>query len=240
MTAIEGAESSVAAVSTGPGPRRPVRSFHPRRGRITTTQADALARLWPRFGFEVDHRPLRLDTLFGRQAGRVLEIGSGMGDTTLAMAERDPDRNYLAIDVHTPGLGALLAGVEAKGLSNVRVARGDAVELLRDMLEPRSLDAVHILFPDPWPKKRHHKRRLVNPGTAALIADRLRPGGTLHTATDCRDYAEQMLAVLTATQGLVNAHAAFAPRPPDRPVSKFERRALQAGLKVDECAFLRH
>jgi tRNA (guanine-N7-)-methyltransferase len=240
MTAIEGAESSRADAATGvPAPRRQVRSFHPRRGRVTATQADALARLWPRFGFEVESRALRPDLLFGREAGVVLEIGSGMGDTTLAMAEADPDRDYLAVDVHTPGLGALLAGVEAKGLSNVRVARGDAVELLRDMLEPRSLDAVHILFPDPWPKKRHHKRRLVNPEIAALIADRLRPGGLLHTATDCPDYANRMLIVLTATRGLVNTCPEFAPRPVDRPVSKFERRALQAGRTVNECAFQR-
>ncbi len=221
------------------GPPRHVRSFHPRRGRLTHVQTDALTRLWPVFGIEVDGRPLDLPTLFGRHAPVVVEIGSGMGEAALAMAAADPGRDYLAVDVHTPGIGKLLAGVEAKGLSNVRVARGDAVELLRDMLEPQSLDAVHVFFPDPWPKKRHHKRRLVNPTVVALIANRLRVGGLLCAATDWPDYAEQMLSVLRAEPTLANTCVAFAPRLASRPVTKFERRALAAGRPIADLAFQR-
>ena len=205
-----------------------------------TTQADALARLWATRGFDIDASTVfDRRALFGRTAPIVLEIGSGMGDATITMAAADPDRDYLAVDVHTPGLGSLLARAETLGLRNVRAARGDAVELLRHGIEPGSLDAIHVFFPDPWPKARHHKRRIVSPATVALMRDRLAIGGVLHTATDWADYAEQMLDVLGADAGLRNVHDGFAPRPAHRPVTKYERRGTEAGRIIRDCVFTR-
>jgi tRNA (guanine-N7-)-methyltransferase len=213
---------------------RPIRTFHPRRGRMSARHTDAMAELWPRFGLTVtdgDRTPIELSRLFGRDAARVLEIGFGMGESTAAMASADPDRDYLAIEVHTPGVGNLLALAGEAGLRNVRVAVGDAMELLR-RLPPGSLDAVHVFFPDPWPKARHHKRRLIQPGNLAVLRDRLRPGGTLHCATDWAHYAEAMAAVLRADPGFVNGYDGYAPRPAHRPVTRFERRAMQAGRPI--------
>jgi tRNA (guanine-N7-)-methyltransferase len=224
-----------------PAPGLHIRTFHPRRGRIGSTRADALARLWPTRGYEIDPTGPRFDAaaLFGRRAPLVLEIGCGMGEATAAMAAADPGRDYLGADVHTPGLANLLALAERGGLDNVRAARGDAVELLRDLLEPGALDAVHVFFPDPWPKAKHHKRRIVRPDVVALIRGRLRPGGVLHCATDWAPYAQEMLRVLTADPGLRDTHAGFAPRPAVRPVTKFERRALDAGRGVFDLVFER-
>jgi tRNA (guanine-N7-)-methyltransferase len=220
-----------------------IRTFHPRRGRMGPVRADALARLWPERGYTIDPAAPGAGfdpaALFGRRAPLVLEIGCGMGETTAAMAAADPDRDYLGADVHTPGLANLLALAERGGLSNVRAARGDAVELLRDLMKPGSLAAVHVFFPDPWPKARHHKRRIVRPDVAALIRERLAPGGLLHCATDWAPYAEQMLEVLTADPGLRNAHGGYAPRPASRPVTKFEHRALAAGREVFDLVFAR-
>lgn len=209
--------------------------------------------------------------LFGHQPGAparplVLEIGCGMGEATVERAAADPDRDYLGVDVHTPGLGNLLMLARACGLDNVRAARGDAVELLRDLIKPGSVDTIQVFFPDPWPKARHHKRRIIRPELVALMRERLRPGGMLHCATDWADYAEQMLQVLSADPGLVNAAAAianpasagpgagadtgaagvdddddapgFTPRPDWRPVTKFERRALEAGREVFDLVFI--
>nr|WP_217634808.1 tRNA (guanosine(46)-N7)-methyltransferase TrmB [Micromonospora pattaloongensis] len=203
--------------------------------------ADALDRLWARYGLLVPERPAPLDpaALFGRRAPLVLEIGSGMGDATAEMAAADPGRDYLAVEVHTPGIANLLALIEERGLTNVRVARGDAMELVRGALEPDSLDAVHAFFPDPWPKARHHKRRLIQPAHVALLGSRLSPGGTLHCATDWAEYADAMLATLTADPGLVNAYDGFAPRPAHRPVTKFERRAVRAARPVHDLIFHR-
>jgi tRNA (guanine-N7-)-methyltransferase len=228
---------------SGPHPRR-IRTFHPRRGRTGTQRAEALVRLWPRFGLDIPVDPARrgpmdVAALFGRRAPLVLEIGSGMGDAAVAMAAADPDRDYLAVDVHTPGLGRVLTEIEARGLTNLRAGRGDAVELVRDCLSPASLAAVHIFFPDPWPKARHHKRRLVQPETVALLADRLEPGGLLLCATDWPDYAEQMLDVLGDEPRLVNLHDGVAPRLAGRPVTAFERRALDAGRHITDLAFAR-
>ena len=205
-----------------------------------TTQADALARLWATHGLDIDVTTvLDPQMIFGRRVPLVLEIGSGMGDATITMAAADPDRDYLAVDVHTPGLGSLLARAEALELGNVRAARGDAVELLRHGISPGALDAIHVFFPDPWPKARHHKRRIVSPSTVALMRDRLVVGGLLHTATDWPDYAEQMLEVLGADSGLRNLHDGYAPRPAHRPVTKYERRGTEAGRIIRDCVFTR-
>lgn len=181
--------------------------------------ADAMAELWPVYGLTVvdgDRSPLDLALLFGRDAPRVLEIGFGMGDTTAAMAAADPERDYLAVEVHTPGIGNLLALVGELGLTNVRVAHGDAMQLVH-RLAPGSLDAIHIFFPDPWPKARHHKRRLIQPANVALLRERLRVGGLLHCATDWPDYARSMAETLAADPGLRNAGNDLATRPEPNP-----------------------
>lgn len=218
----------------------PVRTFHPRKAALGARRADALERLWPRFGVSVHDPALGLPptgsdgaldavALFGRSAPLVLEIGSGMGDTTAAMAAADPARDYLAVEVHLPGVANLLALAEERGLTNVRVAHGDALDLVRRLIAPDSLAAVHVYFPDPWPKARHHKRRIIAPDHVALLRNRLRVGGVLHCATDWEPYAEQMVEVVTADPGLTNPYAGYAPRPAHRPLTKFERRGLAAG-----------
>lgn len=204
--------------------------------------ADALTRLWPRWGVAIPEAPatrLDLAALFGRRAPVVLEIGSGMGEATIEMATADPGRDYLAVDVHTPGVANLLAVVEERGLTNVRVGLGDAVMLLRHMLPPESLAAVHAFFPDPWPKARHHKRRLFQPDHVALLRSRLAPGGRLRCATDWAEYAEVMLETLSADSGLVNEHEGYAPRLATRPVTKFEQRGVEAGREIFDLAFRR-
>jgi tRNA (guanine-N7-)-methyltransferase len=206
--------------------RSAVRSFALRRGRVTAGQASALDRLWPRYGVAVDGRPLDVAALFGRRAPLVVEVGSGMGEATVPMAATDPDRDLLAVDVHTPGLGSLLRGVAEAGLSNVRVAEGDAVGVLRDMLGPGSVDEVRVFFPDPWPKSKHAKRRLVGPAFLDLVASRLRPGGVLHVATDWPAYAAGVAALLAGRTDLVGG---VVPRPAARPVTRFERQGLAAG-----------
>jgi tRNA (guanine-N7-)-methyltransferase len=219
-----------------------VRTFHPRRGRISGRHADALTRLWPLWGVAIPEVPtarLDLATLFGRSAPVVLEIGSGMGEATIEMATADPARDYLAVDVHTPGVANLLAVVEERGLTNVRVGLGDAVMLLRHMLPPESLAAVHAFFPDPWPKARHHKRRLFQPDHVALLRSRLAPGGRLLCATDWAEYAEAMLESLSADPGLGNEHDGFAPRLAARPVTKFEQRGVEAGRQIFDLSFRR-
>lgn len=205
------------------------------------TRADALARLWPQYGYDIEPSDIPFDQaeLFGREAPLVLEIGCGMGDATAVMAAADPGRDYVAADVHTPGLANLLAMAERDGLTNVRAARGDAVELLRDLMKPGSLDAVHVFFPDPWPKAKHHKRRIVRPDVVALIRERLAPDGLLHCATDWAPYAAQMLEVLSADPGLRNSHDGYAPRPASRPVTRFERRALVSGRDIYDLVFTR-
>lgn len=219
-----------------------IRTFHPRRGRMSGRHRDALARLWAEYGVDVPGPgtpvPLDPDAVFGRAAPLVLEIGSGMGEATAAMAGADPDRNYLAVEVHTPGIANLLAVVEERGLSNVRVALGDALDLVAH-LPPASLDAVHAFFPDPWPKARHHKRRLIRPAHVAVLRTRLVPGGTLHCATDWADYAEAALEALSADPELRNAYDGYAPRPDRRPLTKFEERGLLAGRQVFDLIFRR-
>ena len=216
-------------------PHAPLQTFRLRRGRVTTRQADALERLWPRWGVDVDGTPLDLPALFGRRAPVVLEIGPGMGEATTAAAAADPGRDLLAVDVHTPGHGTLLRRLEQEGLAHVRVADGDARVLLRDMLAPASLDEVRVWFPDPWPKARHAKRRLVGPDLLRLVAARLRPGGRLHVATDWAPYAEQVAAALAASPlRLVSRE-----RPAARPVTRFERQGLAAGRTAHDLVAVR-
>ena len=193
----------------------------------------------PRYGVEFTARPLDFRALFGRTAPTVVEVGSGMGETTVSIAAANPDRNYLAIEVHAPGVGSLLKQAAEQGLTNVRVVQHDAVEVLRQMVPPDSLAAIHVFFPDPWPKKRHHKRRLVQPAFAALAASRLAPGGILHVATDWEEYARHVLEVLAATPALRNTAAGFAPRPATRPQTKFERRGIGLGHGVWDIVFQR-
>ncbi|MGW9027321.1 tRNA (guanosine(46)-N7)-methyltransferase TrmB [Streptomyces sp. NPDC055722] len=221
---------------------RRIRSFQPRRSRVTAGQADALQRLWPAWGLDIDgQRIVDLAELFGNTNPVVLEIGFGMGEATATMAAADPTTNILAVDVHTPGQGNLLSLADRGGLTNVRVGNGDAIILLREMLAPDSLDGLRVYFPDPWPKKRHHKRRLIQPEFLALAATRLRPGGLVHCATDWEPYAEQMLEELTAHPEFENTQpdGGFAPRPDFRPLTRFEGQGLDKGHVVNDLLFRR-
>ena len=221
---------------------RRIRSFQPRRSRVTAGQADALQRLWAEWGLDIDgQRTIDLTELFGNTGRVVLEIGFGMGEATARMAAADPDTNILAVDVHTPGQGNLLNLAEQTGLSNVRVGNGDAIILLREMLRPDALDGLRVYFPDPWPKKRHHKRRLIQPEFLDLVATRVRPGGIVHCATDWEPYAEQMLEVLDAHPAFENTQAdgGFAPRPDFRPLTRFEGQGLDKGHVVNDLLFRR-
>jgi tRNA (guanine-N7-)-methyltransferase len=217
--------------------RRSIRSYVLRQGRLTAAQGRAREQLMPRYGVPYAAEPVDLDRIFGRSAPRVLEIGFGMGDTTAEIAAAHPGNDYLGVEVHTPGVGSLLNRIAATGLANVRVIQHDAVEVLDRMIAPDTLDGVHVFFPDPWPKKRHHKRRLVQPPFVALLASRLKPGGYLHIATDWEDYASQILEVLSAEPLLENTVSGFAPRPSYRPLTKFENRGLRLGHRVWDVIF---
>ncbi len=216
-----------------------VRSFVLRAGRMGTGQQRALASLGPRFIVPLQDQPLDFVALFGRSAPVVLEIGFGMGAATAQIAAEHPQQDFIGIEVHTPGVGALLKRIGEAGLCNLRIVQHDAVQVLQRMIPPASLQAVHVFFPDPWPKKRHHKRRLIQPPVASLVASRLKPGGTLHCATDWQPYAEQMLHVLRSEPLLRNTTEGFAPRPASRPMTKFEQRGLQLGHGVWDVIFER-
>jgi len=219
--------------------RRSIRSYVLRQGRVTEAQARAVARLMPVYGIAFSPAPLDIERAFGRRAAKILEIGFGMGETTAAIAAAHPERDYLGIEVHTPGVGALLRHVESLGLTNVRVIQHDAVEVVGRMIAPGVLDGVHVFFPDPWPKKRHHKRRLLQPEFVHLLGTRLKPGAYLHAATDWEDYAGQMLEVLSAEPLLENTATGFAPRPEERPLTKFETRGTRLGHGVWDLVFRR-
>ena len=219
-------------------PSDSIRTFYRRRGKVRPGRLDAYERLYPVYGVDREHPPA-LPEVFGRAAPTVLEIGSGMGDATVAMAAADPDRDYLAVEVHVPGIANLLEQTEQRGLRNLRVFEGDAVALLRSCVPADSLDAVHVFFPDPWPKARHHKRRLISPDNVPLLRSRLRPGGAICCATDWAQYAQIMLETLSADAGLVNPHDGFAPRPEWRPVTKFERRGIDEGRQIFDLEFTR-
>ncbi|HMM47945.1 MAG TPA: tRNA (guanosine(46)-N7)-methyltransferase TrmB [Thiobacillaceae bacterium] len=237
-----------------------IRSYVLRAGRVGSGQARALAEFGPRFLLPYRAAVLDLDTVFGRSvprssakpsspvhsgaaysspAPRILEIGFGMGEGLAETAVTHPENDYLGVEVHTPGVGALLKQIGAHGLENVRIIQHDAVEVLTHMLSPGSLSGVHVFFPDPWHKKRHHKRRLIQPPFVSLLASRLATGGYVHLATDWQDYAEQMLAVLSAEPLLVNTVAEYAPRPETRPLTKFEQRGIRLGHGVWDLVFRR-
>ncbi len=227
------------AASGDTHPLRPVRSFVLRQGRMSPAQHRAVDELLPRYGVPYAPAPLDFARLFGRRAEVVLEIGFGMGETTAAIAAAQPQRDFLAVEVHAPGVGALLRRIEATGLANVRIVRHDAVEVVDAMIPEGSLAGIHVYFPDPWPKKRHHKRRLLSPAFVHALARRLAAGGYLHAATDWEDYAQQMLATLAAEPLLANTAAGYAPRPPWRPLTKFEQRGVKLGHGVYDLVFRR-
>jgi tRNA (guanine-N7-)-methyltransferase len=220
---------------------RSIRSFVTRGGRITAAQQRALTVLWPRYGVEYQARPLDLAALFAREAPRTLEIGFGNGENLVALARAHPERDYLGIEVHRPGVGRLLLALEQQRLTNVRVICHDAVEVLERQIAPGSLAEILILFPDPWPKKRHHKRRLLQAPFVALLTRALGAGGVLRLATDWQPYALEMLAVLTAAQDLRNLAAAggFVERPAERMPTRFELRGTRLGHGVWDLAFRR-
>ena len=217
--------------------RRPVRSYVLRQGRISNAQRRAHAELLPVYGVPASPGPLDLDRIFGRAAPKILEIGFGMGETTAAIAAQHPERDYLGVEVHTPGVGGLLRRLADLDLKNVRVIQQDVVAVLRDRIAPAALDGVHIFFPDPWPKKRHHKRRLIQPPFVALLASRLKSGAIVHACTDWEDYARQMLEVLAAEPALANTASGYAARPDSRPQTKFEQRGLGLGHPARDLVF---
>ncbi len=218
---------------------RAIRSFVLRVGRTSNAQRRAVDGLLPLFGIPFADAPVDLDAVFGRPAPKMLEIGFGMGEGTAALAGANPDIDYVGIEVHTPGVGNLLKLADVGALTNLRIIAHDAVEVLGKMLQPGSLAGAHIFFPDPWPKSRHHKRRLIQPAFVALLASRLVPGGYVHLATDWVEYADQMLAVLSAEPLLANTCDGFVPRPATRPLTKFEERGLRLGHEVRDLVFRR-
>ncbi len=220
---------------------RRVRSFVRREGRLTAGQRHALEVLWPRYGIASGGGPIDAEDVFGRVAPITLEIGFGNGESLAAQAEHRPERDFIGIEVHRPGVGHLLVEIQRRGLTNVRIFNEDAVEVLERCILPASLDAVQIFFPDPWQKKRHHKRRLIQPAFVRLIASRLRPGGMLHLATDWSDYAAQMQMVLLEAADLFEPEGLqpVPERPPNRPATRFERRGEHLGHRVSDFLYRR-
>ncbi|TDG15686.1 tRNA (guanosine(46)-N7)-methyltransferase TrmB [Seongchinamella unica] len=220
---------------------RRIRSYVLRTGRMTPGQERAFKENWVRWGLEHSDGALDFDARFGRPGPRVLEIGFGMGQSLVAMAAAAPEKNFVGIEVHKPGVGRLLHSMADDGVDNIRVYCHDAVEVLQDCIADASLDTVQIFFPDPWHKKRHHKRRLIQPEFVALLTRKLKPGGVIHLATDWENYAEQMMEVLSAAGGLSNqaGPGEYAPRPDDRPLTKFEARGERLGHGVWDLLFQR-
>jgi tRNA (guanine-N7-)-methyltransferase len=220
--------------------RRRIRSFVRREGRITRGQQRALDELWPKYGIAPDEI-VDLDSVSGRSAPRTLEIGFGNGEALAEMAGQQPEHDFIGIEVHRPGVGHLLQLLEQRGIDNVRIYNADAVQVLKQCLPDRSLDRVLLFFPDPWHKKRHHKRRIVQPAFIELLGKKLKPGGILHMATDWEDYAEHMLNVMQKSDGFRNCADAgrYSPKPDDRPVTKFEQRGRRLGHGVWDLVFER-
>jgi tRNA (guanine-N7-)-methyltransferase len=218
---------------------RSIRSFVLRQGRMSEAQQRSLDEVLPSVGIDYRVAPLDLDVAFGREAPKILEIGFGMGETTARIAAAMPEKDFLGIEVHTPGVGALCKLIAEGNLSNLRIMQHDAVEVMRDMVADGALAGVHLFFPDPWRKKRHFKRRIVQPDFVALVAQKLAPGGYFHCATDWEDYAHWMLEVISAEPLLQNTADGFAPRPDYRPLTKFENRGLRLGHGVWDLVFRR-
>jgi tRNA (guanine-N7-)-methyltransferase len=230
-----------------------IKSYVRRAGRMSSAQENYYAGMMPKIGVVYAPQPIDLAALYGRNAPKILEIGTGMGETTAKIADANRDNDYLGVEVHVPGVGALCKQIAERQLSNLRICQHDAVEVVRDMLPEGSLDGVHVFFPDPWHKARHNKRRLIQPPFVALLASRLKPGGYFHCATDWEEYAHQMLEVLSAEPTLVNSadgpstelrtgpsaelRTGFAPRPEYRPLTKFENRGLRLGHGVWDVIF---
>lgn len=218
-----------------------IRSFALRQGRLSQAQQNAIDNLWPKFGLEVADELLDFNEVFGREAPTIVEIGFGMGKSLAEMAEANPDQNYIGIEVHRPGVGALLKLIGEKGLTNIRIFNHDAIEVLEQRIPKDSLAGLYLFFPDPWHKKRHHKRRIVQPAFAQSIAKHLKPGGHFHMATDWEDYAEHMMEVMSAAENYRNTAGdkAYTPRPDYRPLTKFEQRGHRLGHGVWDLIFER-
>jgi tRNA (guanine-N7-)-methyltransferase len=219
--------------------KQTIRSFVLRQGRVSNAQRRACETLLPKYGIPFDQKTINLDDIFGRSAPKILEIGFGMGETTAAIASANPEKDYLAIEVHTPGVGSLLNQIEALELNNLRIIQHDAVEVLQYMLAKECLDGIHIFFPDPWPKAKHHKRRLIQAALVNRLCSHLKQGSYIHAATDWEDYAEQILEVFNNESQLINTAKDFAPRPEYRPLTKFEQRGLKLGHEVWDIIFLK-
>jgi tRNA (guanine-N7-)-methyltransferase len=220
--------------------QRRIRSFVLRQGRLTKGQEKALSENWPKFGVEYSPVEIDLSQVFGRkESPKILEIGFGMGETTAKIAQGIPGTDFLGVEVHTPGVGGLLKLVEEMGLINVRIIQHDVVDVLNHMVANQALDGVHIFFPDPWHKKRHHKRRLIQAAFVKLLCTKLKPGGYLHVATDWQEYAEWVLDILKAEPQLENTAIDYATKPEYRPLTKFENRGIKLGHGVWDLIFTR-
>jgi tRNA (guanine-N7-)-methyltransferase len=230
-------QATAAGASVGSAATPHIRSFVHRRSHITQGQRQALETLGSSWVLDYSPQTLDLAQTFGRDAPTILEIGFGMGETTAAIAQARPAENFLCLEVFNAGVGALLGRIQALALSNIRIISHDAVEVLQHMIEPQSLAGVHIYFPDPWPKTRHHKRRLIQPPFVQLLSSRLARGAYVHCATDWEHYAHQMLDVLQNESTLQNTAQGFAPRPDHRPLTKFESRGLRLGHGVWDLIF---
>ena len=219
---------------------RRIRSFVLRQGRLTKGQERALETEWPKFGIDYVEEKLDLDAVFARkESKKILEIGFGMGESTAKIAQTLPDCDFLAVEVHTPGVGSLLKLTQELALTNIRIIQHDVVEVLEKMLPENSLDGVHIFFPDPWHKKRHHKRRLIQAEFLKLLCSKLKTGAYLHVATDWQEYAEWVLEALSAEPQLKNTAESYAEKPSYRPLTKFENRGLKLGHGVWDLVFLK-
>ncbi|MDX3775438.1 tRNA (guanosine(46)-N7)-methyltransferase TrmB [Chromatiaceae bacterium AAb-1] len=232
---------SVDGQQEQPAYMRKIRSFVLREGRLTKGQQHALETYWPQFGLEYQNTPFNLEQVFGRTAPKVLEIGFGMGKSLVEMAEAAPEKDFIGIEVHKPGVGACLGDAAAKNLHNLRLFEHDAVEVLKNSIAEQALDTVQLFFPDPWHKKRHHKRRIVQPDFVQLLRHKLKIGGVFHMATDWEHYAQHMLEVMLAAEGFENLSVAgnYIERPAQRPLTKFEQRGQRLGHGVWDLMFKR-